>query len=117
MNAVTGAFSFTGSHIARRLLDDGEQVRTLSRKPDPDHPLAGRVEYARLQFEDPIELLDALRGVDTLYNTYWIRFARGAATWQSTVDNTAMLMRAAGAAGVSRVVHVSVTNADAGSEL
>jgi NADH dehydrogenase len=117
VNAVTGAFSYTGSHIARRLLDDGEQVRTLSRAPSPDHPLAGRVEYKRLQFESAIELVDALRGIDTLYNTYWVRFARGATTWDSVVENTSMLMRAAGAAGVSRVVHVSVTNPDVGSDL
>jgi NADH dehydrogenase len=117
VNAVTGCFSYTGSHIARRLLDDGEKVRTLSREPAPDHPLAERVEFARLQFDDAIELIDALRGVDTLYNTYWVRFARGATTWDSVVDNTAMLMRAAGAAGVSRVVHVSVTNPDAGDAL
>ncbi|MEA2481445.1 MAG: hypothetical protein QOJ07_3367 [Thermoleophilaceae bacterium] len=117
MNAVTGVFSYTGNHIARRLLADGEQVRTLSRAPDPDHPLADQVEFARLQFDDPIELLDALAGVDTLYNTYWVRYARGETTWQKVVDNTAMLLRAAGAAGVSRVVHVSVTRAAPDSPL
>jgi NADH dehydrogenase len=117
VNAVTGCFSYTGSHIARRLLDEGQAVRTLSRAESPGHPLAGRVEFARLQFDSAIELIDALRGIDTLYNTYWIRFERGRATWQSVVDNTSMLMRAAGAAGVSRVVHVSVTNPDAGSDL
>ena len=102
MNAVTGVFSYTGSHIARRLLDDGERVRTLSRTPDPSHPLADKVEYARLQFDDPRELLEALRGVDTLYNTYWIRFPRGEATWERTLDNTRTLVRAARARPASR---------------
>jgi NADH dehydrogenase len=117
VNAVTGVFSYTGSHIARRLLDDGERVRTLSRAPDPGHPLSERVEFARLQFEDPIELLDALRGIDTLYNTYWVRFPRGRTTWDVVLENTRMLLRAAGAAGVSRIVHVSVTNPDADDRL
>ena len=35
VSVVTGAFSYTGSHIAARLLADGERVRTLSRRPAP----------------------------------------------------------------------------------
>ena len=117
MNAVTGVFSYTGSHIARRLLADGEAVRTLSREPDPGHPLAGRVEFARLQFADRAELAAALEGVDTLYNTYWIRFPRGSATSDGVVADTRVLLDVARQAGVRRVVHVSVTNASADSAL
>jgi uncharacterized protein YbjT (DUF2867 family) len=117
LNAVTGVFSYTGSHIARRLLADGKPVRTLSRDRDPGHPLAGQVEFARLQFDEPGELVTALAGAHTLYNTYWVRFARGATTWQSVVDNTRTLLAAAREAGVRRVVHVSVTNAAADSPL
>ena len=117
MNAVTGVFSYTGSHIARRLLADGESVRTLSREPDPGHPLAGQVEFARLQFADRAELATALEGVGTLYNTYWIRFPRGDSTWEGVVANTRVLLDVAREAGVRRVVHVSVTNATADSPL
>ena len=31
---VTGAFSYTGGYVARRLIDQGVGVRTLSRHPD-----------------------------------------------------------------------------------
>ena len=117
MNAVTGVFSYTGAHIARRLLDDGEPVRTLSRSPEPSHPLAARVEYARLQFDDPGALTESLRGVDTLYNTYWVRFTRGGLTWDDVVANTRTLLDAARRAGVGRVVHVSVSNASPDSTL
>lgn len=117
MNVVTGVFSYTGAHIARRLLEDGERVRTLSRQPDPGHRLARHVEFARLQFEDPGALAESLRGADTLYNTYWVRFPRGSTTWQSVLANTRTLLAAARTAGVRRVVHVSVTNAAPDSPL
>jgi NADH dehydrogenase len=117
VNAVTGVFSYTGAHVAERLLADGARVRTLSRAPYPAHPLASRVEYARLQFDDADALTQALRGATTLYNTYWVRFPRGGLTWDRVVANTRTLLRAAGDAGVERVVHVSVAGADTGSDL
>jgi uncharacterized protein YbjT (DUF2867 family) len=92
-------------------------VRTLSREPDRGHPLAPQVEFARLQFADRDELTDALRGAHTLYNTYWVRFARAPTTWDSVVANTRTLLAAAREAGVRRVVQVSVTNASRDSPL
>jgi uncharacterized protein YbjT (DUF2867 family) len=111
VSVVTGAFSYTGSHIAARLLADGERVRTLSRRPDPTHPLSARVEHGALQFTDPDRLEDDLSGATTLYNTYWIRFPRDATTWDDVLANTRRLVRAAAEAGVRRVVHLSVTGA------
>jgi uncharacterized protein YbjT (DUF2867 family) len=49
--------------------------------------------------------------VSTLYNTYWIRFPRGAVTWETVLENTRVLLRAARAAGVRRLVQFSVSNA------
>ncbi|MFN0155725.1 MAG: NAD(P)H-binding protein [Gaiella sp.] len=111
-DAVTGAFSFTGSFIAAELLERGRQVRTLSRVPSPAHPLAAQVEYAPLTFDE--SLAKSLAGVDTLYNTYWVRFERGDSTFDSAVANTATLLRASANAGVRRVVQITVANADRG---
>lgn len=113
LDVVTGAFSYTGRHIAEALLARGRRVRTLTRQPDPTHPLAEQVERAPLVFDD--SLRDSLRGADTLYNTYWVRFERGATTFERAIANTALLFRAAKDAGVRRVVHISVANADAKS--
>ena len=114
LDVVTGAFSYTGRHIAEALLTRGRSVRTLTRRPpDPSHPLAERVEVAPLAF-DP-SLVESLRGADTLYNTYWIRFERGSITFDRAVENTTALFDAAKRAGVRRVVHVSVANPDAAS--
>ena len=53
-----------------------------------------------------------------LVNTYWIRFDRGKNTQAGAVDNTATLTTtAATAAGVSRVVHISITNPSLDSPL
>jgi NADH dehydrogenase len=79
LDVVTGAFSYTGRHIAEALLDRGRRVRTLTRRPAPSHPLATRVESAPLAFDD--SLRESLQGADILYNTYWVRFERGATTF------------------------------------
>src|SRR5262249_34231304 len=110
-SVVTGVFSFTGSAIARRLLDAGQAVTTLSRRPDPEHPLAPRVAFERLQFEDRAALAESLRGARVLYNTYWIRFPRGSVTSETVLRNTRTLLDAAREAGVERVVQLSVSNA------
>jgi NADH dehydrogenase len=73
------------------------------------------VRFERLQFEDCAALEASLRGARVLYNTYWIRFPRGAVRWETVLANTRTLFGAAGAAGVERVVHLSVSNASEGS--
>jgi NADH dehydrogenase len=114
LDVVTGAFSYTGRHIAEALLEHGRPVRTLTRKPPaPSHPLACRVEAAPLVFDD--SLVESLRGADTLYNTYWVRFERGETTFDGAVENTRRLFEAAKRARVRRIVHVSVSNPDPAS--
>jgi uncharacterized protein YbjT (DUF2867 family) len=117
LDVVTGAFSYTGGAIARRLLDGGRQVRTLTRRDDPSSPLHGRVETAPLQFADRARLVESLRGATRLFNTYWIRFERGETTFARAVENTLVLFEAAAEAGVERIVHVSVTNPSEDSPL
>jgi uncharacterized protein YbjT (DUF2867 family) len=107
-DVVTGAFSYTGSYIAEELLARGRAVRTLTRRPAPEHPLASQVETAPLVFDR--SLVESLRGADTLYNTYWIRFERGSETFPQAVENIRTLIAAAREAGVRRVVHLSVSN-------
>jgi len=61
-------------------------------------------------FDQPHKLVESLRGVTTLYNTYWIRFSHGSTTYEQAVENTKLLFQAAKDAGVRRIVHVSITN-------
>jgi NADH dehydrogenase len=75
------------------------------------------VEAFPLNFSQPDQLAAAMQGVDTLVNTYWIRFDRGHNTQPKAVENTRTLVQAAVLAGVRRVVHVSITNPSAESPL
>ena len=110
VHAVTGAFGYSGMHIARLLLAHGERVRTLTGHPSRPDAFAGRVEVRRLEFGDPARMREALADVRVLYNTYWIRFERGTTTFAQAVERSRALFRVAAEAGVERVVHVSITN-------
>jgi uncharacterized protein YbjT (DUF2867 family) len=115
IDLVTGAFGFTGSRIAERLLEQGREVRTLTRRKAGSHPLSARLRAEAPRFDDPTALRHQLDGVERLFVTYWMRFPRGGATWQAMVDNISRLVEAARDAGVSRIVYVSVSNAAADS--
>lgn len=114
--AVTGAFGFTGRAIAERLLDAGHEVVTLTRRTGVDDALTGRITVRPFDTTRPAELVATLEGVDTLYNTYWLRFPRGASTFEGAVARSATLLASAREAGVRRVVHVSVVNAAADAD-
>ncbi|MDL2316117.1 NAD(P)H-binding protein [Desulfovibrio sp. OttesenSCG-928-A18] len=111
-HAVTGAFGFTGKYLARRLLDQGERVITLTNSPDRPNPFGGQIEARPFQFDRPEALAASLADVSVLYNTYWVRFNHSRFTHSEAVRNTLILFEAAKKAGVERVVHVSISNAD-----
>jgi len=115
--AVTGAFSYSGKYIARRLLALGEEVITLTNHPNRPDPFEGKIKAYPLNFMNENELIQNLKGIDTLYNTYWIRFDKGSNTQPAAVENTKRLVRAAAKAGVKRIVHISITNPSADSHL
>lgn len=108
--AVTGAYGYIGKYIARRLLFEGRQVITLSNRQADPNSSGEQIKKYPLDFTRPEALTDALTGVDTLYNTYWVRFNYGQASFENAVANTQTLLQSAKSAGVRRVVHISVTN-------
>jgi uncharacterized protein YbjT (DUF2867 family) len=110
--AVTGAFGFTGRAIARQLVDQGRDLITMTRRVEHADPLARSIESVKLDFGRPSGLTAAFAGVDTLFNTYWIRFPRGNESFERATAQTAVLLDAARQAGVRRIVHVSVVGAD-----
>ena len=116
-NVVTGAFGYTGKYITRRLLALGQTVKTLTGHPRRDSPFGDRVSVAPFDFEQPDRLVASLRGAQTLFNTYWVRFCYKSVTFQQAVANTRRLIAAAEQAGVRRLVHVSITNPSRDSPL
>lgn len=107
LDAVTGAFSYSGASITRELRARGRRVRTLTGHPERA-PAETDVEVAPLDFADPAGLEESLGGVDTLYNTYWVRFPHGPVDHARAVGNSDVLFAAARRAGVRRIVHVSI---------
>src|SRR5574341_600408 len=117
LHVVTGAFGYSGSYIARRLLDQGCRVRTLTNSTRRGHPLATGIDVRPLAFHQPRTLVDALQGAAVLYNTYWVRFNHRSFTHAQAVANTLVLFDAARQAGVGRIVHVSITKPSEDSPL
>ncbi len=107
--AVTGSYSYSGKYLTRRLLAQGHEVITLTGHPNRPDPFGGQVKAFPLDF-DETSLTRSLTGVETLYNTYWVRFDHGANTQARAVENTRTLIRAAMAAGTRRIVQISITN-------
>jgi uncharacterized protein YbjT (DUF2867 family) len=109
LDAVTGAFSYSGAAISQELRRRGRAIRTLTGHPDRA-PAGSDIEVRPLDFGDQAELTRSLDGARTLYNTYWVRFAHGQISHEVAVRNSRILFSAAAEAGVQRIVHVSITN-------
>lgn len=115
--AVTGAFGYSGRYITKRLLDAGHKVLTLTNSPQRENPFGARVHAVPFHFDEPARLQESLSGVDVLVNTYWVRFNHRHFTHEKAVSNLKLLFQRAKAAGVRRIVHVSITNPDIHSDL
>ena len=116
-HAVTGAFGYSGRYVAQRLLDAGEEVITLTNSWRRPNPFGDRLPAHPFHFDQPERLVETLRGVSVLYNTYWVRFNHRTFTHADAVRNTRVLFAAAREAGVGRIVHVSITNPSEDSPL
>ncbi len=118
---ITGAFSYTGKYATRLLLDRGHRIRSLTSHPPSENPdgngFRERIEVFPYNFDRPAELCRSLVGASTLINTYWVRFPRGATTFETAVQNSRTMIEAAREAGVRRIVHVSIANPSLGSPL
>jgi NADH dehydrogenase len=115
--AITGAFSYSGRYIAKRLLAKGCQLRTLTGNPSRPNPFDASVPAYPFNFRQPDKLAESLSGVDVLVSTYWVRFDHGQSTFLRAVSNVRRLFWAAKQAGVRRVVHISITNPDPFTDL
>jgi uncharacterized protein YbjT (DUF2867 family) len=117
VHAVTGAYGYSGKYIARRLLDEGHAVLTLTNSTGRANPFGDRVRAVPFHFDQPDLLTEQLRGVTALYNTYWVRFNHRLFRQADAVHNTQVLFEAARRAGVGRIVHVSIVNPSLNSPL
>ena len=69
LHAVTGAFGFTGRYITKRLLAADQRVLTLTSSVGRAHPFGAHVAIKPYTWNDQEALINAISGVDVLYNT------------------------------------------------
>jgi dihydroflavonol-4-reductase len=110
---VTGATGFTGGHLARHLLQSGEQVAVLVRPASVARAadLAGAGADVRVaDLTDAAAVAQAVRGCEVVYHiaaTYRDAGQGDAAYTRVNVDGTRHVLEGALAAGARRVVHCS----------
>lgn len=108
---VTGATGFTGGHLARTLAARGYRVRALVRSLERGRDLApAGIELMAGDLKDAAALRRAADSVSTVYHVAAIYRQAGipASEYRAVnVDAVRALIRAAGEAGVRRVVHCS----------
>ena len=105
---VTGVGGFLGGALAQRLLEQGHQLRTLSRRPLPQWESLG-VEVLRGSLEDRHSVLQACQGVDEVFHVaakagVWGSFAE---YWDSNVEGTKNIVEGCQSHRVARLVHTS----------
>jgi uncharacterized protein YbjT (DUF2867 family) len=117
IHIVTGAFGYSGKYIATSLIEAGYEVRTLTNSPNRANPFGNKIKATPYHFENYEKLVESLQGAHVLYNTYWVRFNYRDFQYATAVRNTHLLFRAAKAAGVNRIVHISIANPSEDSPL
>src|SRR5439155_135049 len=109
--SISGGAGFLGLHLARRLLADGHDVRTLDVVPLDDEELERSVEELRGDIRDSERVRALVDGADVVVHAAAalpIQASRGAIR-SVNVGGTENVLRAARDAGVRRVVFISST--------
>src|SRR5690349_18023262 len=107
---VTGATGLVGSHVARALVQRGDDVRITVRQGTNLEPVADLdVEVVTADVLTRRDMRRALRGVDRLFHVAGATTLRAGwrALYAANVEGTRIALEEALAAGVERVVHTS----------
>jgi dihydroflavonol-4-reductase len=107
---VTGATGFIGSHVARALLDRGDDVRVLVRASSKAENLQGlELDVAKGDIGEPRSISRALRGVDRVFHVAGLTSLRASNEKLHTINvvGTRNVLDACMKAGVEHVVYTS----------
>ncbi|MFQ5409618.1 MAG: complex I NDUFA9 subunit family protein [Anaerolineales bacterium] len=118
MILVSGGSGYVGSHIVRRLVQDGRRVRAMVRdaaRAENEGRLRGLdVECVTADVTRPETLPSALAGADAVVHTVAIAIERGSRKYEEiNYQGTVNIVAAAKMAGVKRFVNMCQLGADA----
>ena len=115
---VFGGAGFLGRYVVRALAREGARVRVACRRPDEAlrcKPMGdvGQIALVAANIRDDDSISAALAGSDTVVNLVGILYESGRQTFEAVHhEGAARIARAAKAAGVKRLIHVSAIGAD-----
>jgi len=118
---VFGGSGFIGRHLIRRLARRGARVRAAVRQPNLAGYLkvmgdAGQIEPVQANIRYESSIVQAMHGADKVINLVGILHESGPQKFTRVqAEGAAAIARAASAAGVRKLVHVSAIGADAAS--
>lgn len=110
---ITGCNGFVGSHIARKILDEGNQVRAIKREHSDLSELgdyAEQIEWVDVDLLDSIMLTEAIDGCEYIIHTAaMISFNpyRMEEMHQVNVEGTANIINAALQLSIKKFCHIS----------
>jgi len=108
---VTGATGFLGSHVARRLLNKGAELRLLLRPTSRTDNIADlEAERVTGDLRDVESLKRGMAGCEFVFHVaadYRLWAVNGLELYQSNVDGTRNILQAARESGIRRVVYTS----------
>lgn len=104
---VTGGSGFLGNLIARRLLEDGEEVKILDIWEDPSRPK--EIEFIKCDIRDREGVNKAMQGIDIVHhNVALVPLTKsGDKFWDVNVTGSEIAAEEAVKAGVSYFIHMS----------
>ncbi len=102
--ALTGATGFVGTHLLDLALDEGHNVRALTRRPQSPQKGVTWVEGA---LDNPAALASLVEGTDAVIHVAGVINADAGGFEAGNVNGTAAMLCAATEAGTKRFVHVS----------
>lgn len=118
---VFGGSGFIGRHVIRRLAKRGARVRAAVRQPNLAGYLkpmgdVGQIEPVQANIRYESSIVQAMRGADRVINLVGILHESGPQKFTKVqAQGAEAIARAAKAAGVRKLVHVSAIGADAAS--
>jgi NADH dehydrogenase len=115
---IFGGSGFIGRYLVRHLATQGWRVRLAVRDAELAKSLktagnVGQISMFPCSVTDPASVAAAVHGADVVVNLVGVLYARGKRSFQAIhVDGAANVAKAATAAGVKRLVHISALGAD-----